>query len=196
MKTPRLLIAVLPLLFLASASSDHVAIGTVRFGMTHETSMKQHSDWGFEHKRQHQELTPAVLRKELLYAGTKAPGQLIDKDAGLLLRIDFRFSASGKMNVVEFRDRTARTAPEWDTTVKDSWLQFRDVCDSKFSRAANTKPGEWPVMDALPPEGFTATDTWEYEGVKVELGLLSSAKVPDSAARAAVMLRVTNTLTK
>ena len=102
------------------------------------------------------------------------------------------------MNAIEFRDTTIRTSGEWDTAVKDLGLQLRDICDSKFERPPRAVWGQWPGKETLRASGFTVTDTWEYEAIKIELGLASLS--PEVAEKrgvpAVVILRVKNTVTK
>lgn len=196
-KKVRVLLSGLPLLLLASAAADHVAIGPVRFGVTPATAMSKMAGLKHQLTRLGPALTAGEVRKNLLYVGTKRPGKLQDRDDAVLLVVALR-TEGHKVNAVEFRDTISRTSGEWDTAMKDLWLQLRDICDSKFERPPRAVWGQWPEKETLPAIGFTATDTWEYEGIKVELGLMSlpPASAENRGVPAVVLLRATNPLTK
>lgn len=199
-KKVRALLSGLPLLFLGSAAPDHSALGPLRFGSTEISA--DHAVSTLEQERRLQGksdvITAEVLRKHFLYTGTRpgTPGKLAGKDNMLKLRIDYK--CQPKLTEVSFRDRQVHPAGEWDMAIKETWELLRDVCESKFQRPPHAIPGEWPTMDSLPESGFTATDKWEYEGIKIELGIQAypaRSAVGDSS-RAVVVLKATNTLTK
>ncbi len=202
MKKVRLLLAGLPLLFLASASPDHVAIGLVHFGTSRNASLRQFNDWRYQlfkkHHKPDQMLYAGEVRQSLLYEGTKTPGKLTASDNEWEIWVDLHFDRP-KMAVIDVRGMKPGTPADWDTKIKDLWLQFRDICDCKFERTPrNSPPGLWPEIEKIQGPQFIVTDSWEYEGIKVELGLLPLAdyEVKAGYAPARVALRVTNPLTQ
>lgn len=200
MKTPRILLALLPLALIAAASPDHDALGPIHFGSTQPTAQRALASLEAEFRLHNQtSLTAAVLRRQLLYSGLRAgapQSKLAGKDGMLRLRVTL-LRCEPKLNQIEIRELMGHATAEWDTAEREAWEQLRDICDSKFERPKGLVPGEFPTLESLPEVGFTPTDVWEYEGVKIEVGFTTFAVLGNSNfCRAMVTLRATNPATK
>jgi hypothetical protein len=82
-------------------------------------------------------------------------------------------------------------AAEYDSAVKQAWETLQDVAESKFTRTKSK--GEFPPIDALDKTGKVfVTDTWETDGVRVEVGVRAGVFYGDPTLKYSAVLEATD----
>ncbi|MEP6672124.1 MAG: hypothetical protein ABJF10_23375 [Chthoniobacter sp.] len=174
MKTTRLLLLALPLIF-SAATLRHQAFGPVKFGMSRVDAHDLLVRLSLDKKRL---LNASDVRNHLVINGTKRPGKLVSSDARI--SVDVRLRPDVPVSEIRVTSM-ARPPADYATTVKDAWQDFQDIGDSKFTRVV--KPGAFPAEEDVPEgEDGTVTDTWATEGIRIELLVCQAVRKPDPTA--------------
>jgi hypothetical protein len=174
MKTKALLFAIcsLPLVLTAASSLQrHQAFGALRFGMSEKEAQDvfQH----IHHGKDPHSMTAADARPLFVTNGALRVSRMSDYDRALPVFVAFH--AAPFVDQVSI-DSLPKTAAEYDG-LKKAWEDFQDLGDSKFLRRG--EKGTFSAMatvDAAPLDPAThtktvITDTWETEGVRIELAV-------------------------
>jgi hypothetical protein len=186
MKLLRSLCLALPLCFLA-ASSHHQACGPVEFGMLgpqiEKAFTKLRTSSGGS-------ITAATLRQSLVVNGANAKKALFAaRDSALPLEV--RYAPGHPLSTMTFQSHVLSPAGEYETTVKQAWETLQDVAESKFKR--DTRRGAFPPIGAIDSSGkIVVTDTWEVDGIRIELGVRGGTLYGDPAMKYTAVLKVTD----
>jgi hypothetical protein len=160
MKTARFLLAALPLLFLAAAASRHQAFGPLKFGMPAAPAAQ--ALFGFTHNKM---VNTAEIRKGFVSNGTIRIGRNTSADSANQVFVTFK--AEPFVNQVSASTKWGR-AESFNTYVKQAWENLQDIGDSKFKRIG--EKGVFPPIENINPANKeVVTDTWEMEGIRIEL---------------------------
>lgn len=180
MKTARLLIAALPLLFLAATSSlpRHQAFGPLRFGMgTNEatTAFGRIST----RSKDHHHMTLAEARTQFVTPGNGTRlARNPDFERGCPVFVAYKADPLLKWVTI---GSNGKSAQEYDGVLKQVWENFQDLGDCKFKRVG--EKGVMPKIDGFGDQAELVTDTWEVEGVRIELSIhcIDPSKYPEAA---------------
>lgn len=168
-----LLSAGLALLFLG-ASAGHQAFGPLRFGMptaTARTAHKHITQSFLSHRRD--SLTAADVRAQFVTNGSLRIARNAALEAALL--VNFSYKAEPFVTEVTVTARSKK-AEEYATDLRQAWEILQDIGDGKFTR--KEPRGQLPPIAVLSMDNPVAakgswaelvTDTWECEGIQIEL---------------------------
>lgn len=146
----------------------HQAFGPIRFGMERKDVEKALGQLSAEvMKRPVHASNAADVRKYFVTSGGMKLPKNAAAEAALTVSVHaYKEPALTSVQVVSHRN----PSEEYDTATKEGWQIFKDICDSKFSRVGAS--GVYPAKDAFSDTVFNiVTDTWETEGVRVELSV-------------------------
>lgn len=201
----KILLALVPIVFLAAAQ-QHQAFGPIRFGMTGEAfrALGQLQTEIFRSAPANERVrmandkslyrlhfTAAVARKYFVSNGSKFTPRLAAKDTSVPATIETKPAhpaQEGPLTEVSVVSDKQSASTYGDAKV--AWEVFQDIGSCKLSRVGNA--GVFPALEQF---GGTAqdivTDTWEGEGVRIELVMRAAADPVTTAMQYFAVLRAT-----
>jgi hypothetical protein len=119
----------------------------------------------------------------------KYPAHLAGRDQ--TIQLEMRYTVGRPLRELTFQSHGHYLAADYESAVRQAWETLQDVADSKFVRA--TKKGQFPPLAALSgsPKVFV-TDTWEVDGIRIEIGIQAATLYGEPAMTYAAVLKVTN----
>lgn len=141
-------------------------------------------------------LTAATVRQFFIVKGKRFTGRLEAKDSTIPVAMEMkpRGAEQGMIPVAEIAVVSKKQpAPSFEE-LKIAWEVFQDIGDCKLPRKGSR--GTFPAMDAVGAGREVITDTWEGEGIRIELLVKSVADpvLPDPSYMA--VLRATEAATQ
>jgi hypothetical protein len=170
MKALRNLLALAPVALLASSSlPHHQAFGPLRFG----TSEKEAEEIfrHIHHGKDPHAMTAAEARLLFVTSGGLRLSRTEEIDR--VLPVYVWFHANPMVDQISVQSVPVKSA-EYNS-VKKAWEDFQDLGDCKFQRKSEKSP--FPQIEAVDSEPLepisktksVVTDTWEIEGIRIQL---------------------------
>lgn len=154
----------------------HQAYGPIRFGMNPKDVDRGLGQLNGETmKRKVHADTAADVRKYFVTSGSMK----VPKDAAAEADMTVSVYPAKEASLTTIRVTSARKpTEEYESSTKARWQILQDICDAKFTRVG--PKGVYPAKEGFSEEVTKIlTDTWETEGVRIELyvqtGTLMSA---------------------
>jgi hypothetical protein len=134
-------------------------------------------------------ITAATLRQSLVTNEVKYAARLEGRDQAI--QLEMRHAVGRPLSELTFQSHGHYLAADYESGVRQAWETLQDVADSKFPRSS--QKGRFPALATLPrsPKVFV-TDTWQVDGIRVEIGILAASLYGEPALTYAAVLKVTN----
>ncbi|HSI10710.1 MAG TPA: hypothetical protein VK961_01640 [Chthoniobacter sp.] len=182
MKTPLLILISITCL---GAGLPHQAFGPLHFGMSAPAAKAAR-----EQMRPRDSLTAADVRKQFVTTGAMRISRVSAADTSYPVYLAYEASPVLTTLVISSQ---GQGAAGYSSALKAAWEDFQDIGDCKFHRVG--AKGILPPIESLSVANpDVITDTWQMEGVRVELSVhyMDPSQSPGAApgpVRYSVVLR-------
>ncbi|MDR3406393.1 MAG: hypothetical protein P4L99_28165 [Chthoniobacter sp.] len=105
------------------------------------------------------------VRNQFVVSTVIKVGRFTDLDSKIAVWV----KPKGQPLVTEVTAIAGFQAAQKYAAVKEAWQVFQDIGDSKFKRVG--QPGVFPAVEDLAGKDGIVTDTWEAEGIRIELSV-------------------------
>jgi hypothetical protein len=186
----KLLFALVPIAFLA-ASSNHQAFGPIHFGMRGGAYVGAQTQLLREMHSTHKDaFTAATARKYFVTNANRFAPRLEAKDSSIAVVMETKPAHPGVEGPVsEISVSSAKQPAATFSSLKEAWEVFQDIGDCKLQRVGPR--GQFSRMEDIALGADVVTDTWEGEGIRIELLLRAVADPANPDTQYETVLRAT-----